>query len=335
MTKHLLTPGKWRGLKATSSPTNSTFSILAFDQRGNYRSMLPADADFAMASRIKTEVVTALAPYITAVLLDPVYGLDAVLALPGDRGLLMPIEKTGYAGSPTERKVDFMPGWEIETIKRVGASAVKLLVYYHPDAGAITDEVDATVRRIAAACHEQDLPLFVEPLSYSIDESASSNSAEFAAERPRLVRETARRLSQMGVDILKLEFPVNIAFAKDENVWRRECEAVSQAVSIPWTLLSAGVDFPDFERQVKVACESGGSGFVGGRAIWKEAVTMTTSERARFLPDEGVRRLDRLREIVERSARPWTDFYAPVAFGEDWYDAYAAALRASPEAKEG
>jgi tagatose 1,6-diphosphate aldolase len=321
MTK--LTPGRWRGLKATSAP-GGTFSILAFDQRGNYRAMLPAEADFATAARIKTEVVTALANRVTAVLLDPVYGLDAALALPGNCGLLMPIEKTGYAGSPTERRIDFMPGWDAGMMKNVGASAAKLLVYYHPDA---SDALDTTIQQIADACHAVDLPLFIEPLSYSIDESLPDKSAAFAAQRPRLVRDTAARLSRMA-DVLKLEFPVNIAFEKDEAVWRRACEAVSQAAAVPWTLLSAGVDFPDFERQVSVACLAGASGFVGGRAIWKESITMTPEERAHFLQNEGSRRLDRLREIVERAARPWTDFYTPVRYGEDWYAAYAATLRA-------
>ncbi len=329
MTQQLLTPGRWRGLNATSSPESGTFSILAFDQRGNYRALLPAEADWAEAARIKAEIVAALGGKVSAVLLDPVYGLDAVLTLPGDTGLVMPIEKTGYAGTPTERKVDFMPGWDVGMIARLGASAVKLLVYYHPDAGAVSEGIEATVTQVIAACREHDLPLFVEPLGYSIDPAVPTNSAAFAAERPRIVRETARRLSELGVDVLKLEFPVNIAFEHDPNAWRRACEAVSEAVSVPWTLLSAGVDFADFAQQVEVACQSGASGFVGGRAIWKEAVTMTTEQRAAFLPDEGARRLDRLREIVDRFGRRFTDFYAPMRFGESWYDAYRAALKPS------
>lgn len=324
MSQQYLTPGKWRGLKATSGEGN-TFSILAFDQRGNYRAMLPADADFATASRIKAEVTSALAPRVTAVLLDPIYGLEAVLALPGSCGLLMAVEKTGYAGTPQERRVDFHPGWEVSTIRRMSASAVKLLVYYHPDAGAVTDDVEATVARIATECKVNDIPLFVEPLSYSIDENVKSDSAEFAAERPRIVIETARRLSRAGADVLKMEFPVNIAYESDESVWRSACEALTEASTVPWTLLSAGVDFPKYARQVAVACECGASGFVGGRAIWREAITMTPEARLAFLADEGARRVDHLREIVERSARQWTDIYAPQSYGENWFEAYSAS----------
>jgi tagatose 1,6-diphosphate aldolase len=322
MTKQSLTPGKWRGLKATSGE-NQTFSILAFDQRGNYRAMLPEDADFATASRIKAEVVAALAPQTTAVLLDPVYGLEAALAMPGSCGLLMAVEKTGYAGSALERRVDFIPGWDVELIRRMGASSVKLLVYYHPDAEEVAAQIDATVTLIAADCRTHDLPLFVEPLSYSIDEFVRSDSPQFAVERPRIVIETARRLSRLGVDVLKLEFPLNVAHETDEGKWRAACEAISEASVVPWTLLSAGVDFPTYTRQVAVACESGASGFVGGRAIWKEAITMTTEQRAAFLADEGRRRVEQLRSLVERDARPWTDFYTPLTFGENWYDVYS------------
>ena len=324
MTTQSLTPGKWRGLKATSGE-NQTFSILAFDQRGNYRAMLPAEADFATASRIKAEVVAALAPNTTAVLLDPVYGLEAALAMPGGCGLLMAVEKTGYAGSALERRVDFIPGWDVGLIRRMGASAVKLLVYYHPDAEEAAAEIDATVTRIAADCRLHDLPLFVEPLSYSIDESVRSDSPEFAVQRPRIVIETARRLSRLGVDVLKMEFPLNVAHEADETKWREACEALSEASIVPWTLLSAGVDFPTYTRQVAIACESGASGFVGGRAIWKEAINMTAEQRASFLADEGTRRVEQLRTLVERVARPWTDFYSPLSFGENWYEAYVGA----------
>lgn len=304
-----LTPGKWRGLKATSTD-QGMFSILAFDQRGNYRAMLPETTDFATASRIKAEVTAALVPHASAVLLDPVYGLEAALAVPGSRGILLAIEKTGYAGSPTAREVDFIDGWDVGAIQRAGASAVKLLVYYHPDSNT-AEQIETTVSELAKACTQHDIPLFVEPLSYSLDEAVSTSSAEFATKRPRIVIETARRLSRAGADVLKMEFPVNVKYAPDPAEWKEACAAVSEASTVPWTLLSAGVDFPMFEQQVESACANGASGFVGGRAIWKEAVTMPDTERAAFLAAEGRNRLERLSAVVAANARAWTTFYSP------------------------
>jgi len=123
--------GKWRGLKTTSG-LNNTFSILAFDQRGSYRKMLPDDATYEDAVQIKHEIVTAISPYATAVLLDPVYGLRSIQDMAGSSGLLLAVEKTGYSGEATARQIDFIDGWSVAKIKQVGASAVKLLAYYNP-----------------------------------------------------------------------------------------------------------------------------------------------------------------------------------------------------------
>lgn len=317
-------PGKWRGLKATSSVAGG-FSILAFDQRGNYRRMLAPDAPYELAVEIKREVVTTLAPHVTAVLLDPVYGLPAALELPGAAGLLMAIEKTGYAGDPTERRVDFMDGWTIGKIKQMGASAVKLLVYYHPQAQTAA-EVEQVVQSVAGECARYELPLFVEPLLYSPDDAVAENSAEFAAQRPALLLETVRRLGVPGVDVLKLEFPVDVRHEQDRSAWRRACEAVTEITPVPWALLSAGVDFDVFREQVAVACAAGASGFLGGRAIWKEAITLSPDERARFLNDTAAARLDALSAIVERDGRPWTDYFTPPPAPEAWYEDYEQTI---------
>ncbi len=304
-----ISAGKWRGLKATSTD-HAVFSILAFDQRGNYVAMLPESADFAIASRIKAEVVSALAPHTTAVLLDPVYGLEAALTIPGSKGILLAIEKTGYAGSPTAREIEFIPGWDVGAIQHAGASAVKLLVYYHPDSPT-AETIERTITELAGMCKAHDLPLFVEPLSYSLDPAVSTSTPEFAQLRPRIVIETARRLSRAGADVLKMEFPVSVKHDPDEAHWAEACAALSEASTVPWTILSAGVDYPMFERQVTVACANGASGFVGGRAIWKEAITMTTDARAAFLRGEAADRLKTLTAIVTSSGRAWTTYYAP------------------------
>lgn len=319
---NMLSPGKWRGLKTTSS-LNHTFTILAFDQRGNYLKMLPANTPYPQAIDIKRQVVAALSPHATAVLLDPNYGLSAALSMAGSSGLLMAVEKTGYAGEATARRVDFMDGWHVAKIKQMGASAVKLLVYYHPNGGASAEDIENTIRQVAYLCRQHDLPLFVEPLCYSLDPSVPRNSVAFAAQVPGIVRETVRRLGQTGADVLKIEFPVDVAHDNDEKHWREACEAVSEVSVVPWALLSAGVDFETYVKQVKVACQSGASGILGGRAIWKEAIALDEASRAQFLTDVAIPRLKTLRDIVEQYARPWTDYYAPIPAVEGWYETYA------------
>jgi tagatose 1,6-diphosphate aldolase len=204
----------------------------------------------------------------------------------------------------------------------MGASAAKLLVYYHPDSGELSEEIDTLIRQVAEDCHRHDLPLFVEPIVYSLDGAIPTRSAEFARTRTAVICETARRLSRLGPDVLKLEFPVDVAYDDDVEVWRRACEAISEACAVPWVLLSAGVEFDTFERQVRIACQGGASGFLGGRAIWKECVGMSHAGRQEFLRTTGMDRLNRLSAIVDEHARPWTDFYEPSPVGEGWFTTY-------------
>lgn len=322
MTQTIL-PGRWRGLKTTSTADN-IFAILAFDQRGSYRRMLPEGTPYETAVQIKREVVTALSPHASAVLLDPTYGLGPALDMAGTSGLLLALEESGYTGASTYRGVAFDDDWTVGKIKRLGASAVKLLVYYHPGAGALAEEIDALVGKVTQECHRHDLPLFVEPLSYSLDANLPKNSARFAQTRPEVVRETARRMSRLGADVLKLEFPVDAAFDDNQSAWQSACEAVSAACELPWVLLSAGVDFDTFERQARTACQAGASGFLAGRAIWKEGASMSTDERQRFLAGIATARINTLAEIAGKFARPWSDFYAPIASEESWYRVYDA-----------
>lgn len=318
-----ISPGKWRGLKTTSGQTN-TFSILAFDQRGSFRKMLPENTAFETFVQIKSEVVTTIAPHATAVLLDPIYGLQSVLEMSGSSGLLMAVEKTGYSGEASARRVDFIEGWGVEKIKQMGASAAKILVYYHPHAGEATEHIEENVRLIADQCQQHDLPLFVEPVTYSPDPNIPKNSAAFAEQRPDILQETVQRLSQAGADILKIEFPVDVNFDSDKTSWLEACQSISEVSTVPWALLSAGVDFETFVEQVKVACQGGASGFLGGRAIWKESIPMNTAERKQFLETVGIKRMQELRQIVDQYGKSWTDYYAPPENVDGWFKSYMA-----------
>lgn len=317
-----LTVGRWLGLKRTST-SNDVFTILAFDQRGTYRKMLPANATYEDAVNIKSEIVAALSEHSSAVLLDEEYGLRPALDMSRRSGLLVAYEKSGYSGDSTYRKIQFHTDWTVSKIKRMGASAVKLLAYYHPDSGSLADEIDEVIRGVVKECHDHDLPLFLEPVSYSLEATVSKESAAFAATRPIVVRETARRLSHTGADVLKLEFPVDAAFDTNHENWRSACEAVSEVSTVPWVLLSAGVDFETFADQTRFACRSGASGFLAGRAIWKEGVAMPAVERQSFIKDVAIRRLNTLSEIANKEARPWVEFYSPMPTPPEWYKTYS------------
>ena len=318
-----LTPGRYRGLKSTSLAQADVFGIVAFDQRGSYRKMLPPDTGYEQLVQVKSEIIGALSAEASAILTDPVYGLRPAMRMSPKAGLLLAMEKSGYSGDSSYRTTELLPDWTPEKIRKSGANAVKFMVYYHPDSGALADELEALVRRVVADCHRWDLPVYLEPMSYSLDPAVSKASADFAAGRARVVIETARRLSGTGADVLKMEFPLDIQFSQDRGQWRAACAELSQASSVPWVLLSAGVDFEQFKPQVEVACQAGASGFLAGRAIWKEAAAMSTTDRAAFLRGIAAERMRQLLAIAAADARPWSDFYAAPAPVENWYESYA------------
>ena len=317
----VLTPGRWRGLKTTSSRKN-VFNILAFDQRGTFRKMLPPDTSYDVAAQMKRDIVVALSFHASAVLLDNQYGLQSVVDMNGGSGVLMAYEESGYSGDSTYRRIKFEETWTISKIKQMGAAAVKVLAYYHPDTGELAAEIEATLKQVADECHKYDLPLFLEPLCYSLDANVAKESADFAKLRPELVIKTAERLSKTGADILKMESPVDPNFNGNQQEWAATFSELSKASTVPWVLLSAGVDFETFEAQARLACEAGASGWLAGRAIWKEVVTMTAEQRTLFLASKATDRIQRLNAISAQYARPWSDFYTPPTGSITWYNDY-------------
>lgn len=312
-----ITIGKLRGLQQISSE-RGTITALALDHRQNLRKANPAFNDDRALSGFKLDVTSVLASQATAVLLDPEVSAAQAVAqrsIPNHVGLVVAVESTGYTGDATARQAQIIPGWTVEKAKRMGASAIKLLVYYHPDSST-AGEIEAFTSRIAEDCKKHDMVLMLEPLSYSLDESRKLTSGE----KRSVVVETARRLTPLHVDILKAEFPLD-ADDTDESKWLDACREISSASTVPWILLSAAVDYETFLRQVTIACHAGASGIAVGRAVWKEAVTMNREDRMRFLRTTARQRISRLTFLCQALAKPYADFYTAEA-PFDWYKTY-------------
>jgi len=318
--------GTRRGLDACAS-ARGTFAVLALDHRQNLRRELhpeaPDTTTYDEMVAFKRAVVRSLAPFATGTLLDPEVGAAQAIAdgsLPGGAGLLVALEATGYEGPANERVSRILPGWSAEQAKRMGASAAKLLVYYHPDA-ANAERQERLVADVAGSCAQLDLPLFVEPLGY---DPATGGKLKGEARRACVV-ETARRLTPLGGTVLKAEFPYD-ATVSDETAWTDACAELDEASGVPWVLLSGGVDDATFERQVAVACRAGASGVLVGRSVWAPSATMAPADRDAWLAGEGRGRLRALARLVDDLGVPWHARPNPLAGatapGEGWYREY-------------
>jgi tagatose 1,6-diphosphate aldolase len=317
--------GTRRGLEATSS-ARGTFTVLALDHRQNLRKELHPEAPEATTVdemvAFKRTVVRALAAGATGTLLDPEVGAAQCVAdgsISGRDGLLVALEATGYDGPAGARVSRMLPGWSVAKAKRLGASAAKLLIHYHPDAPNAAEQ-ESLVESVASACRTEDLALFVEPLSFGLDGEPVTGEA-----RRRVVVETARRLTAIGGDVLKAEFPYDKSVA-DPVRWAEACAELDAATRLPWVLLSGGVDDATFEVQVETACRSGASGVLVGRSVWAPAAAMAPPDREAWLTTEGASRLRRVAETVERSGQPWFPRWMaarrPDAPESDWYARY-------------
>jgi tagatose 1,6-diphosphate aldolase len=303
-----LTTGKIRRLQQCATPEGKLV-IMAMDHRGSLRRSLnpqdPTAAPDEMLITFKQEVTAALAPAASAVLLDPEYGAKPCIAsgtLPGTTGLIVALERSGYSGDPAARVSELLTGWNPQRALQLGASGVKLLVYYHPEAPTAL-QIEALVRQTADACARAEVPFFLEPLTYSPDPDQPKLPPE---ERRRIVVETARKLTAIpGVDILKVEFPLDIRAEPREAEWLAACRELDGASHVPWVLLSAGVDIETYVVQVIAAARAGASGVAVGRAVWQEATEQPAAERVEFLRTIARARMARIGALCRALASPW------------------------------
>ena len=313
--------GKYRALQRASTP-DGHFTILALDHSDALRRAMnpsaPETVTSAQMVAFKQQVIGALAPETSGVLLDPIYGAAQAVCgnYLGCAGLLVELEQADYTLRPMPLETEILPGWSVGKIKRMGADGVKLFFYYNPDDAALTAKQDALLRRVADECAAHDIPLYAEPIICDIGE----NDSVFAERFSERVVTSAKRVAAMGADVLKLEFPL-MPYTKLSG--REACEVLTGAIDVPWVLLSAGVSFEMFCEQVETACGAGASGYIAGRAVWGEAAQIAEeNERQRWLENTGRERLRRLAALAEHG-RAWTSILECEPVSIDWYRAYA------------
>lgn len=306
-----LSIGKTMGLRQIAND-DGIFTMCAMDHRGSLRRMIdrenPQGVGYDRVVERKLELCSSLAEYASAVLLDPVFGAAQCQShgvLPRGTGLLVSIEASGYSDRGEGRLTEVLNGWGVGKIKRMGASAVKVLVYYRSDYRQSAQKQMELVDKVASDCVTYDIPFLVEPVSYTVGNEVD-NPREFASLRERLVINAARDVNRLAVDVLKSEFPADLRYKNDEAELVEICRELDASSRIPWVLLSAGVDFDYFYRQVEIGCRAGASGFIGGRAIWQEAMAIdNASERVHYLSTVAADRLKRLAEVAGKYAVPW------------------------------
>ena len=301
-------------------------SALAFDQRGALKRMMAEHQtetpSVEQIERLKSLVSEELTQYASSILLDPEYGLPASEVRNKSCGLLLAYEKTGYDVNAKGRLPDCLVEWSAKRLKEQGADAVKFLLYYDVDDDeAINVQKQAYIERIGSECVAEDIPFFLEVLSYD-DKIADNKSAEFAKVKPHKVNEAMKLFSQerFNVDVLKVEVPVNMNYvegiAQGEVVYSKEEAAQyfkeqDAATNLPYIYLSAGVSAELFQETLKFAHDAGANfnGVLCGRATWAGSVKVYIEqgeEAAReWLRTTGFKNIDDLNKVLATTATSW------------------------------
>jgi len=264
-------------------------AIVANDQRQSLvalrdRAGLPTTADELRG--LKGDIVEALGREASGVLLDPEFALPALVddgVVPRDTGILVATERSG------PRTVDGLRVAEVllapADVRRLGGTAAKLLVYVRPDREDVDGPNARLVSELAAACAAADLLLFVEVLTYRLSEE---DPGRYERRKPELGLEAAVLVQSCGANVLKLESPGS----------ESACRRLTDALTVPWAVLSAGVDHDTFTTTLREALAGGASGFIAGRSLWKEAALLGRSGRRDFLLGESRRRLAELMALL-------------------------------------
>lgn len=323
-----ITKGKFDGLQRLSNE-KGIIAALAIDQRGSLKKMIQTakgTEDKKDVEDFKRLVSEELTPYASAILLDLEYGEDAIKARHKDSGLLTSYEKTGYDTTTPGKLPDLIADLSALRIKEKGGDAVKILVYYDPDEPAEINEVKyAFLERIGAECKSVDIPFFLEPITYDANIS-DSLSVEYAKLKPEKVKAAIKEFSKprYGVDVLKLEVPVNFkfveGFAEGEAVYTQEEAAnyfkeCSDLSPLPFIYLSAGVTAELFHKTIQFVNEHNVeySGVLCGRATWKDGIEVygKQGEEAlrEWLRTQGKENITSLDKLLNEGAVPWWTKY--------------------------
>src|SRR3954468_7343381 len=310
-----LTPGKLRGLQRISNP-NGTLTMLALDQNSSMIEMAQKalkgkgqdrDPSYSEIVEAKLDMMRQMAPAASGVLIDAYYGAWPAIAseaLPPDKGMLVRVEKSGSPknafGGPM---VEIEAGWSVEKIKLMGADAVKLLAPFEPGELVSAEHQFALITHVFEECKKFDILMLLEPVAFPYNGEKKTDKA-YLDRKAETVIESARQISRY-CDVYKAEFPGTLGHDSDDQL-SDNVHALSEASERPWVLLSAGVDYPDYFKQVQLAMECGCSGVLGGRAFWKEYFLQNDAEaRTNFAATTGLKRVADVDAVVRQSGTPW------------------------------
>ena len=275
-----LTPGKLWGMRRMADE-NGLFKMTAVDQRPPIKGPIAAhhggEAPWEDVARFKTLLVETLQAQSSAMLLDPHYAIPHGLdRFSPTKGLIVTLEDSLFEETPGGRLSAEIDDWSVGKIKRMGGDAVKVLAWYRPDADAAVNQAQQDfTKRIGEACARHDIPFLFELLVYPLASDADQTT-EYREMKGKKADDVLKSVEEFaaadyGVDVFKLESPVNADDADGSAEVQSVFDEMGRIAGRPWVMLSAGAGKAAFRQILEHAYAAGASGYLAGRAIWLDA----------------------------------------------------------------
>lgn len=290
-----------RALTNLARPSGA-LAMVAVDQREALRGMFAphqsAPVPDSQLTQFKVDVARELSPFASALLVDQEFGIDAIIdqkVLAPSCGLIAAADLlVGPAGgAATDTAVD--PDVDPIRMRDIGSVGLKFLVLWRNDESP--ESRLKLVDEFNQLCAKSGLPSIIEV----IVKPPTDSSRSFDREEELIV--AAKEASTWSADLYKAEVPFH--GEGDPLAITRNAQRITEAVGTPWVVLSNGVKAPFFADAVKACAQGGASGFLAGRAVWADIVGAPDIPAA--LREVSIPRLEKLAEIVDQYARPWSD----------------------------
>ena len=319
--------GKLRRLQRISD-SDGFIRVAAIDHPENYLALFDPDVTKVGTAEVvesKLELIAAMAPVSTAVLVDPVWSFgQSVLSatVPAYVGMISGLELLAYSPAGFGTETVLRDGWTVEALARLGADAAKLVVFYRSEHEDVTASQHELVRGLVSDCAQHQVPLVIEPLWYPLEGESLEDPATREA-RVESIVQSAATFAELGADIIKIEFPGYLDTEEDRQRAAEACARLDASVAVPWVLLSSSATYDQFREQLRIAAAAGACGFMAGRAIWGDAVGRFPAERRQEGARTAATRLRELHEVMSEHGRGW-QHPVPVldtvaAIAPDWF----------------
>ena len=189
--------------------------MLAIDQRPPIFNIIEntkgGKASYKDIAEFKGLLTQFLSPYSSAILMDPIYSFPNLMPLNKSKGLVMTLEDHNFVDSTKGRLSKKINNWSVEKIKKSGGDAVKVLLWYRPDASKlIINKQKKFLMEIGNDCKKFDIPLLLELLVYPFkkDDNYNTNYSSWQNKKHDQVINSIKEFS-------KLKYNVSGPFAAD------------------------------------------------------------------------------------------------------------------------